>query len=144
MLKTVKMLPPPCKSCRKAADSGKKKSTIESSQKTGSVLFDGADPNLPAKDFAPDSSNPAALTGGLLLDLKANEPDLSKVGPLTDFSLDKPTTLVFAKYPRLNKMLQMQERFYSALKSRGQRLKRNAVTLRGSPAPGLKISGIKY
>ncbi|MBI4801622.1 MAG: hypothetical protein HY796_03765, partial [Elusimicrobia bacterium] len=93
------LLPPPCKSnCRKAADSGKKNPTIESSQKTGSVLFDGADPNLPAKDFTPDSSNPAALTGGgLLLDLKASEPDFNKVGPLTDFSLDKPTTLVFAK-----------------------------------------------
>ncbi|MBU2572890.1 MAG: hypothetical protein KKH28_02280, partial [Elusimicrobia bacterium] len=48
----------------KAAGAGKKNSTIESSQKTGSVLFDGVDPNLPAKDFDPDSSNPAALTGG--------------------------------------------------------------------------------
>ncbi|MBI4802182.1 MAG: hypothetical protein HY796_06625 [Elusimicrobia bacterium] len=92
------LLPPPCKSnCRKAADAGKKNPTIESSQKTGSVLFDGVDPNLPVKDFTPDSSNPAVLTGGLLLDLKAAEPDLSKVSPLTDFSLDKRPALEFAK-----------------------------------------------
>ncbi|MBI4803063.1 MAG: hypothetical protein HY796_11120 [Elusimicrobia bacterium] len=62
------------------------------------MLFDGADPNLPAKDFTPDSSNPAALTGGgRLLDLKASEPDLSKVSPVTDFSLDKQPSLEFAK-----------------------------------------------
>ncbi|MBI4802176.1 MAG: hypothetical protein HY796_06595 [Elusimicrobia bacterium] len=37
------------------------------------------------------------LTGGGLLDLKAAEPDLIKVSPVTDFSLDKPSTLKFAK-----------------------------------------------
>lgn len=89
---------PHCKSCRQAAAAGKKKATIKSSQKTGSVLFDGVDPDLPAKDFAPDSSNPAALTGkgGLLLDLKAAEPEIGKVSQATDFSLDKPT-LEFTK-----------------------------------------------
>ncbi|MBU2574227.1 MAG: hypothetical protein KKH28_09145 [Elusimicrobia bacterium] len=71
------------------------KDKLRISQKTNSALFDGKG-DLPDKDFGPDSSNPVALTGkgGSVGDLKAFEPDLNKVGPVTDFSLNKPTTLL--------------------------------------------------
>ncbi|MBU2574872.1 MAG: hypothetical protein KKH28_12425 [Elusimicrobia bacterium] len=71
------------------------KDKIRISQKTNSALFDGM-ADLPDKDLDVNSNQAVALTGrgGQVLDLKASEPDIAKISPVTDFSLNKPTTLL--------------------------------------------------
>ncbi|MBI4800891.1 MAG: hypothetical protein HY796_00020 [Elusimicrobia bacterium] len=59
------------------------------SQKTSSALFDGA-ADHPDKDFGPDTAKSAATltgAGGQVLNLKASEPDIKKVSPVTEVSL---------------------------------------------------------
>ncbi|MBU2483193.1 MAG: hypothetical protein KJ760_19085, partial [Proteobacteria bacterium] len=67
-----------------------KKDKLRISQKTNSALFDGADPDLPDKNFGPAPSNQSPVStgrGGQVLDLKAADPDL-KTTPIPEFSLN--------------------------------------------------------